>query len=951
MADGTMIPKSRERDPDPAPAAKLPFLEKTNAIAITEEFENNFIDIGKSEQAFDEAKNLGLDLGLPPQPVGHGAMPAFTDRPARDLTTSSYPAAGMHPATSHPQHPSFMNANLYMKLLNSSYDYHTTLKQLQRAGPDATRVVVGFLASRCKKLQGLLSCMHRIAIEGDIDKAMATLLECALTAVDAKYACLYTVSESSGDIVVRSSNWMKEGETVQGDRVFCSEAVLKGEVVNVYNAKTSGLYTDEVHETYGRLEVDCLLSAPVVSEMSKVNGIIEVVNKGLPGAPPYFSAEDEFVLRSLSSMWTLLLKHSQVRQQAIRKQDDIRVLLNTASLMSSELDLGDLIKVIMQTAQELLNAERCALFMLDKSKGELWSTLAHGAGEIRIPATKGIAGHVSQTGEILNIPNAYNDRRFNRSVDMKTGFITRNILCMPMRNTQGEIIGVTQVINKLPENSSFSKEDELLLMAFSALAAVTIEKSILFKALQVTLHETNQTKNFLSMILQSITNVVLTLDENGRLMTINHPAKLDMDDMLATMRLMPFDFWLGHENAILIADIQRAYRGEGIISAQDYELNLNDKVRSVNYTIVQMTDSGASASSAAAVGVPGLEGVDDSVRRKLGFGREDRGHTPIGDGTPEEVKKPKVTGVVIVIEDISKERRVINTLGRYMNPALVHKVMSDGGAALGGTRQKISVMFADLRNFTTLSESMDPSNVVSLLNMHYTSLVDAIMAESGILDKYIGDAAMAVFGVPFPSATDSIRCVSSSLRMKSGLEELNKRNQIRGLPALRMGIGISTGMVLSGNIGSARRMEYTVIGEAVNVASRIENATKVYGTMIMICDRTREEVKDHFHLREIDSVVVKGKTRPTTLYEVIGPIDHELPHDTMTAMICYELGLAEYRHQNWAVAISHFKKAIQVADDQPSKTIMDRCKGILDGLYDVPAAPNWDTCWKFDSKF
>jgi adenylate cyclase len=179
---------------------------------------------------------------------------------------------------------------------------------------------------------------------------------------------------------------------------------------------------------------------------------------------------------------------------------------------------------------------------------------------------------------------------------------------------------------------------------------------------------------------------------------------------------------------------------------------------------------------------------------------------------------------------------------------------------------------------------LDAADVVSLLNMHYTSVVDAIMSESGILDKYIGDAAMAVFGVPFTQADDALRSVSAALRMKQGLETLNRRNKIMKLPTLKMGVGISTGMVLSGNIGSPKRMEYTVIGEAVNIASRIENMTKMYGTMILICDKTQQAVRDRFHLREVDAIVVKGKTVPITIYEVLGTSEVDLPQEQMVGL-------------------------------------------------------------------
>ncbi|KAJ3316146.1 hypothetical protein HDU76_002049 [Blyttiomyces sp. JEL0837] len=969
---------------------KLPNIDKdtrSKEVGFVQESYDTFTNKNIDPEA-KETRLLGLDFGPPAQPPS-----SFDDVPTNELFRSHFPTPASHPLSHHEPHSSFMNANLYIKLLNSAYDTQAIVKQIQKAGLESTRAVVTFLSERCKKLQNILLCMHDVATESETEKALIVLLKAALQAVDGKNACLYTVDPLKGDLVVRSSTWMTEGAVVPIENIFCGSTVLRNETVNMYNLKTADVYTDALHEVYGRLEADCILSLPIVTENAKVTGIIEIAGKATASSAPYFTAEDEFMLRGLSSMWTLLLNHSQVEQTAMRKSDDIRIVLNTASLMSSELDLADLTKIIMQTAQELLNAERCALFMVDKEKQELWSTVAQGAGQIRIPMNKGIAGHVATTGEVLNIPNAYNDRRFNRSIDLKTGFKTRNILCMPMRNHQGEVIGVTQVINKLPESFTFSKEDELLLMAFSSLAAVTIEKSILFQALQMTLKETNQTKNFMSMILQSITNVVMTLDGTGRLVTINHPAKLGFEELIPTMKLTTYEYWLGRDNPTLIADIQRVYRGEGPINAHDYELVLDGKKRSVNYTIVQMnhvistdptpfslkkslkpssddsidgSSSGNNSNGSDQGDVKGAKNNKALVKTisdaSSSSGRGGSGGAKRSDNESEADESngsshslngedtTGVGGVVIVIEDISKEKRVMNTLGRYMNPALVHRVMTDGGSALGGTRQKISVIFADIRNFTNLSETMDPVDVVTLLNEHYTHIVDSILAETGILDKYIGDAAMGVFGVPFSTSEDSKHAVNAAIRMKKGLEELNKRNTVMRRPTLRMGIGIATGMVLSGNIGSAKRMEYTVIGEAVNIASRIESCTKVYGTMLLVDDRTHDEVKDGFHMREIDKVIVKGKTVPVTIYEVLGPIDKEVSQDTMTALICFELGLSEYRNQNWSVAMSHFRKAIQVVDDPPSKTFLERCKGILDGIYEIPALGVWDTCWRFYQK-
>ncbi|KAJ3126532.1 hypothetical protein HK098_007432 [Nowakowskiella sp. JEL0407] len=564
--------------------------------------------------------------------------------------------------------------------------------------------------------------------------------------------------------------------------------------------------------------------------------------------------------------------------------------------------------VIMKTAQDLLNAERCALFMVDKEKGELWSTLAQGAGEIRIPMTKGIAGHVAKTGEILNIPNAYKDARFNSAIDKKTGFHTRNILCMPMRNTEGEIIGVSQVINKIPEIKSFNKEDEMLLMAFSALAAVTIEKSVLFKALHVTLQETSKTKNFLSKILQNITDVVLTFDSQGKMTTINRPETLGLHQIMPKIKTSSYEEWLGLENQTMISDIDRVRNQKNLdlaVIAHDYEFYMNGIVKNVNYTIVPLE-----------------EDIDEKSSDQSSMSH----------------------GAVVVIQDISSEKRINNTLSRYMSPALVHQVLSDGASTLKGSRQKNTVMIANIRNFTALSETMDAQDVISLLNEHYTYIFNSITQEQGVLDKYIGDAVMGVFGLPFASENDAERAISCSLKIKEELEKMNQKNDIRGLPVLKMGIGIATGVCLSGTMGAPKRIEYGIVGESVNLAMRLELATKTYGSSVIICDRTREDTKNSYHLREIDKLVVKGRVRPVTIFEVLGPIDMDLTHDQMTSFICYELGLAEYRSQNWQTAIAHFRKAVQLTADQPAQTMMERCKQIIEGVYKV--SNTWDGSWQ-----
>lgn len=152
-------------------------------------------------------------------------------------------------------------------------------------------------------------------------------------------------------------------------------------------------------------------------------------------------------------------------------------------------------------------------------------------------------------------------------------------------------------------------------------------------------------------------------------------------------------------------------------------------------------------------------------------------------------------GIVIILEDVSSEKRAIMTLGRYMSPALAKQVMEEDGGQLGGKRKKVAILFSDIRSFTTLTESMEPHHVVELLNHHFSDAVNAIMAETGILDKYIGDAVMAVFGVPFVGPDDSKHCVGAALRMIAALNSSNEMRAQTGTRQIKIGIGINTGQV------------------------------------------------------------------------------------------------------------------------------------------------------------
>ncbi len=222
-----------------------------------------------------------------------------------------------------------------------------------------------------------------------------------------------------------------------------------------------------------------------------------------------------------------------------------------------------------------------------------------------------------------------------------------------------------------------------------------------------------------------------------------------------------------------------------------------------------------------------------------------------------------------MVDGLQERDKLRSTFGKYMTAAVMEHLMA-GKVQLGGETLKVTILFTDIRSFTTLSEKMEAHALVALLNEYFTDMVTVIIKEDGVVDKYIGDAIMAVFGAPVQRKDDPLRAVRAAVHMRIGLKKLNVRLKERGIAPIRTGIGIHTGDVVAGNIGCEQRMEYTVIGDAVNLASRLESNTKEVGADILISEDTYEAVKDHVEVRKVRELTVKGRVQPVMTYEVLG---------------------------------------------------------------------------------
>jgi adenylate cyclase len=225
-----------------------------------------------------------------------------------------------------------------------------------------------------------------------------------------------------------------------------------------------------------------------------------------------------------------------------------------------------------------------------------------------------------------------------------------------------------------------------------------------------------------------------------------------------------------------------------------------------------------------------------------------------------------------MVEGLEERDHLRTTFGKYMTESVMSHLMANK-VQLGGDLLPVTVLFSDIRGFTATSERLDAQALVSLLNEYFTEMVEIVMDHGGVVDKYIGDAIMVVFGAPVPREDDPIRAVRAAIEMRRALARLNERLEKRGLAPIRTGIGIHTGDVVAGNIGCERRMEYTVIGDAVNLASRLEGCTKTMGADLVISEATQELVREHIDARFLREITVKGRERPVKVYAVPDPDD------------------------------------------------------------------------------
>ena len=742
------------------------------------------------------------------------------------------------------------------------------------------------------------------------------------------------------------------------DRGIAGYVATTGQALIIPDAYADSRFSDATDKRTG-YRTHNILCMPVLSTEGRVVAVAQLLNK--KGTDP-FTAQDEDRFARFASSIGILLETCQSFYLAARNQKGVAALLKAISSMEQSLNLEVTLQSVMTAARSLMQADRSTLWLLDERRNELWSQVQSADGhtliDLRLPADKGIVGHVASTAETLNILDAYGDSRFDVSSDLKTGYRTRNILCMPVFNSNGKLMGVSQLINKL--QGQFTQLDESFMRAFNTQAGIALENAQLFQ-------EISREKQYQKDILESLSDAVISTDMAGQIVTINEAALKLLGCPVGEG--VNYRGGLGSEveqrlNATAARRWQQALRGQylwDIVPLEKLRDRLQDSLQNgarhyvpeqsltVSVALAPLNDPPPTSYGQRQQPESCVLVVPDQGDYLM-WGTDRRAFLPEHvmrwnrsiNLTVNPLTDPQggVRGGLVVLEDISQEKRMKTTLYRYMTPSVADRVMALGEDVLMvGERKDVTVLFSDIRGYTTLTEKLEAAQVVSMLNEYFETMVEAVFHCEGTLDKFIGDALMAVFGAPLPLSNHAAAAVKSALDMRQRLVLFNRDRLSKGQPELRIGIGLSSGEVVSGNIGSQRKMDYTVIGDGVNLSARLESITKQYGCDIVLSEHTYEHCKDQIWVRELDLIRVKGKRDPVQIYELIS--DKSTPLDSHTAAFLdiYAQGRAAYKSRAFHLAISLFDQALALQPQDKAVVLhLQRAQTYIQH----PPAPTWD---------
>lgn len=830
-------------------------------------------------------------------------------------------------------------------LVATKGSFSTFLVHLNRN--DFEQVVQGVeekLKTFNQTLSMLESVMDSQGFDSILDEMLQSITLKTAELLGADRTTIYLLDEEKNELwsILASADGGRSLELrFPADQGIAGEAATKKEKINIpfdfYDDPRSAFAQQKDKETGYRTYTTLVL--PLLNDEGGLVSVVQLINKLKKDSDPQapldervdkengFTEEEEDLFEKFAPSIRLILESSRSFYKATQRQRAAAALMEaTRSLSQSSLDLDETLKRVMDEAKKLMNADRSTLWLIDRDRNELWSKFTFADGslkEVRLKIGEGYAGQVAVSGEILNIGfDLYGKPGSETSVqtDKKTGYRTCSILCMPVRNADGELIGVTQLINKTkqgdhppynpadwpnaPERwkAGFNRSDQEFMQAFNIQAGVALQNAKLFATVK-------QQEQMQRDILRSLTNGVISIDKAGNIIAANESAK----------RLLGFS-----------EDERLEGKAVGeLVRIKEKEEKDNNKFR-------QWVQAALKEAEAKNHQQYYPDQVIESVNKE-------QHSVNMSISTIADANDPgKVNGALVVMEDISDEKRLKSTMYRYMTQEVAEQLLASAdNLKMGGDRKDVTVLFSDIRSYTTLTENLQAEEVVQMLNEYFESMVEAVFKHKGTLDKYIGDAIMAVFGAFVPLPDHAWKAVQTAVDMRHRLAIFNSCRRESNKQEIKIGIGLNSDVVISGNIGSSQRMELTSIGDGVNLGSRLESATKIYGCDILLSENTFKPCADRIWYRELDRIRVKGKHQPVSIYELVGLQDEPISEPKQRVIDLYHKGREYYLNRKFTRAMNEFGTILEDIDsgDKAAALHLKRCQHWLNN---PPTDEEWD---------
>ena len=559
------------------------------------------------------------------------------------------------------------------------------------------------------------------------------------------------------------------------------------------------------------------------SENSLEGQLVELgqMAEGLSARMLAGTAPERSIVENIRMMGKGLRALQEEAREAEAEKRNLRAMVEIGQVINSSLDLHTVLNEVVDTIVRLTGAERCFLMLRDE-KGTLqilaarnWEQVSLESSETEISDT--IVQKVVDSGKAILTTNALTDPRFGGQSSI-IAYNLRSILCVPLKLKE-TLTGVIYADNRIREGLFTEKERDLL-SAFANQAAIALENARLFESVSRTLDEVTELKNLMEDVFASIDNAVITADTDGTITLCNKASE--------TILGSPRDCILGASLPALLATLSPDMPGH---------------FHSVNGEDMRFT---------------GIE-----VHPTL----ETRGSVDLSiNMTPLKDADQRTEGVTLVLDDLTEKRRLEaqhQLFEKMVSPAVIQQ-LDPGGLQLGGTRSEITTLFADIRGYTHFSETVAPESLMGVLNAYLAMATDAILAEEGTIDKFLGDAVMAWFNAPIPQKDHAARAVRAALRIRAGLADLHLSmpEEFR----LHFGIGIHSGEALLGLVGTQKRLEYTAVGDSVNTAKRLQEVA--HEGQILISKATAAQLPESFQAGPFRMLQLEGKQQPIAVCEL-----------------------------------------------------------------------------------